>query len=1138
MALPPILVELRASSTELMAKLGEAQAEIAHLNTQGSANMSKMAAFSKAALAGVGAAVIAVGTASVELADKFEASRARLEGAVANVGGSFDAMKGHLSQVDSQMQHFGYTNTETESALAGLVTATKSPTQALNLMGLAADIARGRNMDLASASQLLVKVETGHVSLLGRLGIATKDAAGNTITQEQAVQRLTQLYGGDASRYAETFTGKVQALKAASENLGARLGMVLVPALTDVLDVMNTIGGGVAGVVHWFEQHKVAAAALAVVLEGALVPAEIAAVTAFARMIALNAAAMLITARAAVMGLATAFVEAGGGAEGLSAGLAALNINPLVAGLTALAAVTTIVFLHAKEGADQAKASVKDFVDTLAINPNDTSSLTAGLDAMKTRIAELQAASNNVSTGHKIERWLFDYHGMDANQTALKQLQAAYRSTEAQGRAAQATAVQLGEAFHMTTPQVVALADANGIDLSKGLQAVVPKFAELISSAKATHAPLQTAAAAFGNLGQQGQTAAQDIQSLNQGLDTLLGNFLSTKQAEQAFHDDLKTLIVDLRKSKGSLNENTAAGDAARAQYLTTAGAINTVVQAVYKQTGSLSATHAALEGMLGAFAKTPAGGHLVTQTLQHIRATAEGMTGVMHSDGTSIGSALMSGITVGIQAGAGKVNFITKSVIDGVVHTARVTASVRSPSRRFAEIGMAMDDGLIVGLHAHSPQVMRAARDVVEAAIAAAVQPQVTDTNVLASLFGHAQSGAINRQADASIAKAHYRDMQDLANEAAKALRHLTNEQANAAGSASKSATALHNEATNALQAAAAMASHTKAEQAAKAAAEAHAHALERKATLASQSSAKVKAAFDSEVKAAQRNAEETAKAAAKAKASYDKMAQAAQNAAQRATQAAQDLVAGIQSQVDALQSTIQGFEQSISQGLTGDFSLSSIWQSLGGNDENGNPITPTVGGLQTSLDSVLAGAQQFAADLKTLAGEGASQSLIQQIAGMGPEQGDALAQQLITAGQAAVGHLSDTYDQIGQFATGAAGQLAAGFYGGGVSAMESFIKGLMDSYPDLRKALRPILSDLRGLFGGQSAPSLTYSPAAAGGTVAVPRPVGGATPAPRGASTVVIQVGGDALGSVVVDWVNQKARTTGPLILSAAVK
>lgn len=72
--LPPILVELKASSAEFMAKMGEARREVTKLGTESSGHMQKFAAVGKAALIGVAVGAVAIGAESVKMASDFQSS--------------------------------------------------------------------------------------------------------------------------------------------------------------------------------------------------------------------------------------------------------------------------------------------------------------------------------------------------------------------------------------------------------------------------------------------------------------------------------------------------------------------------------------------------------------------------------------------------------------------------------------------------------------------------------------------------------------------------------------------------------------------------------------------------------------------------------------------------------------------------------------------------------------------------------------------------------------------------------------------------------------------------------------------------------------------------------------------------------
>lgn len=212
---------------------------------------TKLASIGGAELLAAGAGLLIVGKEATSTAESFEAAHARLQTAVKDVGQSFDAYSGQISATDNRLTQLGFKESDTETSLALLTTATKNVGASLNLMGLAADIARGRNTDLVTATGLLVKVETGHVALLGRLGINTKDATGNTITQTEAIQRLTALYGGQAQAFTETFAGKMAVLGANASKLSVNIGTALIPQV-------ERLASGVVAAVTGFEQINAA----------------------------------------------------------------------------------------------------------------------------------------------------------------------------------------------------------------------------------------------------------------------------------------------------------------------------------------------------------------------------------------------------------------------------------------------------------------------------------------------------------------------------------------------------------------------------------------------------------------------------------------------------------------------------------------------------------------------------------------------------------------------------------------------------------------------------------------------------------------------------------------------------------------
>lgn len=301
------------------------------VDTRTAAMGEKFMGFAKAVTLASVVAGAAIGAFAVKQAQEQEVATARLAQAVKNSGQSwYQAQKG-LEAFDASMRQLGFDDAEAETSLAKLIPVTKNVAEAQNLMALAANVARGRHIDLDAATQLLVKVQTGHVALLGRIGIATKETTaseaslaeaslkveqaqaalnatlkkhavgtleartaaaalstaqekltklqkegdGATISSTEALRRLAVMYGGDAAKFTETLSGKLQVMSAQVQEVGEKIGFFLIPILKDLLQAL--MDGA-----HWLKEHKDEAKALAIVLGTVVVSSILATVGAWA----------------------------------------------------------------------------------------------------------------------------------------------------------------------------------------------------------------------------------------------------------------------------------------------------------------------------------------------------------------------------------------------------------------------------------------------------------------------------------------------------------------------------------------------------------------------------------------------------------------------------------------------------------------------------------------------------------------------------------------------------------------------------------------------------------------------------------------------------------------------------------------
>lgn len=296
--LPPVVAHLIADTKEFTAKLDEAAAKMEGTQARSSAAMQKMAQVGKVAFLGIAAGAIAVGVEGIHMADKFEAAHARLESAVESSGTKMSALTKTIDAQHKSFETLGYSHDVYEGALARLTQATNSPKKALQEMGVVADIAAARHIDLEAAATLVGKVMQGNTGVLKRFGIdlglasggakavatattalakaqdaasvdldkyniavkehganskqasdaqavylkaqyavdaAQKKLTATTNAGSDAVGALGKRFSGAASKQAETFGGQIKALEAKFKDFEITVGQKIIPILQDVL---------------------------------------------------------------------------------------------------------------------------------------------------------------------------------------------------------------------------------------------------------------------------------------------------------------------------------------------------------------------------------------------------------------------------------------------------------------------------------------------------------------------------------------------------------------------------------------------------------------------------------------------------------------------------------------------------------------------------------------------------------------------------------------------------------------------------------------------------------------------------------------------------------------------------------------
>ena len=130
----------------------------------------------------------------------------------------------------------GFIDGDVRSALGEFIRQGESVTKAQTDVALAADIARAKNIDLASATKLVIKANQLSGRSLKLLGISAKDSSGHLKTAAQVSQELSDKYQGNIAAFASTTAGKMAIAKAKFKDLTEEIGNQLLPILSQVMD--------------------------------------------------------------------------------------------------------------------------------------------------------------------------------------------------------------------------------------------------------------------------------------------------------------------------------------------------------------------------------------------------------------------------------------------------------------------------------------------------------------------------------------------------------------------------------------------------------------------------------------------------------------------------------------------------------------------------------------------------------------------------------------------------------------------------------------------------------------------------------------------------------------------------------------
>jgi hypothetical protein len=240
--------QMKTASDKLVATAKQEAADCEKYFEQlGKAKAEALKKVSIAAVA-IGGAILGAAALAIKSYAEEEQSISKLRQAMANMGLSYDDQKQSIESVIASQLKLGFSLKEQRDSLSRLILGTHDVAKAQDLMGMAMDIARGKGVDLASASQAVSQALAGNWRGLQQFVPAIKDAA----TEEEKWALARQAFAGQSEAYSKTLQGQMEALKISMGELADTVGGLLAPAMKGLIDFITPI---ITKVKEWIEAN-------------------------------------------------------------------------------------------------------------------------------------------------------------------------------------------------------------------------------------------------------------------------------------------------------------------------------------------------------------------------------------------------------------------------------------------------------------------------------------------------------------------------------------------------------------------------------------------------------------------------------------------------------------------------------------------------------------------------------------------------------------------------------------------------------------------------------------------------------------------------------------------------------------------
>lgn len=180
-----------------------------------------------------GAGVVFAIKSTIQAAEESQKVLGQTQNAVKRSGESWAQYGKQIEAANLKLSQLsGFDDERLSTSFSLLVRRTKDVNEALRLNATVANVARGRNIELEAAANLVVKASLGQSGALRRLGIDVNKNA----TATELLARLNQKYAGSAAAYSNTAAGAQDRFRVALENFQEVLGAQALPAIAKYLN--------------------------------------------------------------------------------------------------------------------------------------------------------------------------------------------------------------------------------------------------------------------------------------------------------------------------------------------------------------------------------------------------------------------------------------------------------------------------------------------------------------------------------------------------------------------------------------------------------------------------------------------------------------------------------------------------------------------------------------------------------------------------------------------------------------------------------------------------------------------------------------------------------------------------------------